>query len=268
MLAEFVNKIAQLSTCGLGAELLKDPADPRRAWIVQNGEREEISLRRPCVHPAFSTLAGFADGVANNGCAVAEVFVSPGAVRAELDGRERKDSATLPLAATDRFFRATRLATAPSHLTPRETWRLLVHDFQGCDVPANIIDALTNVKFQTNRQSGGAAGHGVDQMGASVNQAVENSSEIPKSFTLMVPVYNTEGLEDIKAKLTFSVEADFDHEKIIIGVYRDSLRTAINAAIRAVRNRVDDEIAKATTAFTIPVYAGGADLDDLLDVPK
>lgn len=258
MLADLITKIERLANQAAKGEIIGDPSNPRRGWLTQNGTKEEISLARPDVHSLHSTLPSFARIISEKGNNQTEIFVSPAKAVAELVGFERRDSATMPLNATERFKKAANLAMEPEYMVPRDLWRLLVHTFHDCNVPVGLVKALTTLKFSNQGTGGRSAGHGVDQMGASVNRAVDNAEEIPQRFGLKIPAFHGDGLDDIIADVEFSVEVDAEREQIRLGVYPDSLHAATMFAVRQVTNRIAEAInlPESDGNLIIPVYAG------------
>jgi hypothetical protein len=158
-----------------------------------------------------------------------ELFVSEAGVQiVPLDG-DRRSEVFVPFNISDRFVQLLRLDG--KGFTPREAVRFLRFALEIGDHA--VIDKLSKVSFSRKSDGTSTVDHGRESLGRSVEAAVAEASEIPKSFKYSLPVFTNPGFRHM-ASLEIGIYLDLDSELIRLIPSNDGLQMAKDAAVSSI----------------------------------
>jgi hypothetical protein len=250
MLAEFLQKIADLVTKAQHVDIFTIPGNPQEL-LVRHGEE---LLREQVPPPARAhQLAGFADLVeALKDKAIApapEVYVSAACVKALLDRENRRQTVAIQLAPSRRFQLCAGLENQPRGFSPKDAVKFLRMEMHGTSVDA-VAQALARIDFK--RTVGGVSdvAHGKESLGRSVEAAVQQADQVPQQFHAYIPVWTTKGFEDYSQAIDFGLHLDMEAGAIELRVLSDEIEKARNAALATVAKDLRDALPG------VPVFMG------------
>lgn len=250
MLSEFVDRLVTLGQGVQSAEFTVHQLLPRTLFVQHAGKLERIEAPTP---PRKHTLAGIRDLVEMlSETEVApgpEIFISPASIVAMLDGGERIQTATVPLAESVRFRLCQSLET-PREFSPRDLIKFLRLELHSSNLGALIL-SLSNLDFTRTSSGKTDVRHGRETLGRSVEAIVQQADNVPETFTVHVPIWSTPGCGVIKP-ITFGLYLNVDKQCVEVRALSDECANARNAAMADLRESLAKSVEHAAVFMGAP----------------
>lgn len=249
MLAEFVAKIATLAQEAKSVEFHTQPSLPGVVFVRHGDQllREDVPAARRA-----HTLASFADlvqALVDKAIGPApEVYVAAGSIVALLDRAKRTERVTVPLQDSARFRLACSLQK-PQSFQPKEAVKLLRYEFHDGGVEA-VAEALSHVDFERTSAGRSHVEHGKESLGRAVEAKVQQAENIPKTFSVEMPIWTTAGFDGYGPSIMFGLFLDLDDSRVELRVLSDEIERARNAALLNVAADLRDRLPG------VPVFLG------------
>lgn len=179
-----------------------------------------------------------------------EVYVAGGRVCALLDRNERRSMVTIDLQETKRFQLCAQLQAQPRQFQPKDAVKMLRLELHGGN-HEHVIQALSRIDFTRNSAGKSHVEHGRETLGRSVEAAVQQADNVPKSFTVGVPLWTTSGFTRYGVTVEFGVFLDLDTSTVELRVLSDEIERVRNLALTAVAKDISEAL-----GGKVPVFMG------------
>jgi hypothetical protein len=156
----------------------------------------------------------------------------------------------MPLQYTDRFETVRGLEARAERLSVLEASKLIRFELNGLGAE-KLLGALRKISFVRTGAGEASAEHGKESLGRSVERSVQQTDQIPETFTVKVPVFANQGMRDITVCVTCGIYLDTENECVQIRPLADEIASAMNAA----QNSLHDLL---VTALGTRVFRGSA----------
>jgi hypothetical protein len=249
MLAEFIDKIADLAKKSDSVSVGKVPELPGRVF-VRHGETlewiDEPPLRRHHAIRSFTDFVAYVQSTDN--AAAPQVFHSPSQVVCVMDQTDGRERATMQLNLSERFTAVANLK-ACQKVTPAMAINFLRFEAHGigCD---RLLGALRRVDFTRKGLGASTIEHGKETLGRSVEVAVQQAEDVPDVVDADVPVYTNDGLKMIRVPIRIGVYLDVANESVVLRPLADEIAMAVENAQWQLHKALVEALGE------IPVYAG------------
>lgn len=251
MLAEFLDKVFELTGRAQGIELAQHPDLPDVVFRRVGTNVTEHEVPPPRRH---HTLEGVQDIIRAVVRATEEgepeVYHDDTAVRVLLDREDRRDTLDMPLHVSERFRTLEALAKAPRAMSPAAAVKFLRFELQGTGIDA-VVAGLRRIDFTRSGSGASNVQHGRESLGRSVEAAVQQADQVPEEFVVETPLYTNPGLRQVTVRVRVGVYLDPGNESIEVRTLADEVAFARNAAQEALGGALRE-------AFDgdVPVYHG------------
>lgn len=209
MLKEFVEAISGLAVRATEPRMLKDAADPRRAYLVANGVCTPTAVEPPLLKSPVETFESLFDAIKTFGGEAASVWHNRHSVVAMLDNADRLEGVRLALRMSEQFKALTSL---PKAFDQRSLILFLKRNLAGA-VDDTLISIFRRLDFTKREEATGNVKHGDESLGRGVHAAVTGSAEIPEFLTATIIVYSN---PEIRFPVTVRLSIDIDVQRCVI----------------------------------------------------
>lgn len=223
MLKEFVDAIASLAVSAEQMQVLRDPYDPRKAYVRHGDELREIVVPPPLLGAEVETLDGLFDAIRAFGAEDnASIWHDQAGIVALLNNDDRLETVTLRLRYTEQFFALRQL---PKVFDQRSLILFLKRDLGGA-IDDGLLAVFRQLDFTKREEAGGAVKHGDESLGRSVHAAVTGRADIPEFINVSVPVLMNRDLVQ-SAGIRLSVDIDVQRCLIQLSPMPDEIERAL-----------------------------------------
>lgn len=209
MLKEFVEAISGLAVRATEPRILRDAADPRKAYVVANGQLQETTVQPPLLASPVETFESLFDAIKMFGGEQASVWHDRHCVVAMLDNADRLEEVRLALRVSEQF---KALASLPKAFDQRALILFLKRNLAGA-VDDTLISIFRKLDFQKREEGGATIKHGDESLGRGIHAAVTGSAEIPEFLTATIVVYSN---PEIRFSVTVRLSVDIDVQRCVI----------------------------------------------------
>lgn len=245
MLKEFVHAISGLAVQASEPKLLRDPADPRKAYVVHNGELKETSVQPPLLASVVETTEDLMSAIGIFGSdTAASIWHDRTHIVALLDNADRLEMVRLPLSYSQQF---KAIQALPKAFEQRALVLFLKRTMAGA-IDDGLIAIFRQLDFSQREDRGGTVKHGDESLGRAVHAAVANATAIPEFMTVTLMVYSN---PDLKYPVTIRLSVDVDVQRCSIELtpLPDEVENAILATQAFINEQLRNLADEGVTVF-------------------
>lgn len=250
MIREAIEKLEELYGEASGFRVLN--LDERRMLVARGDEIREIEQSPPLRSPGLSSVSSLV-AMAER-CERPAVYFSHTRAELVLDREDRRELAVLDFETTQRWAAVWGLRNGLS-FTPRDAVKFLRFDLHS--VAPALLAGLRKVDFKRASEGRSQVEHGRESLGRSVEAAVQNIEAIPEEVEVEVPMFLTDGLDDLVQRVWIGVYIDLDAERIELRTLSDEIPSACRRVSRQIESILRTELPEGT-----PLYSGDFDREE------
>lgn len=242
MLKEFVEAISGLAVHAAEAQILRNPFDPRKAFLLHHGAVNEMQVAPPLWNAFAETFADLFTVIEEFGSDNPSIWHDEDGVVALLNNSDRLERVQLKLQKSDQF-RALN-SVLPKAFDQRGLILFLKRNLAGA-VDDTVITAFRKLDFSKREEGSSVIRHGEESLGRGIHGKVTGESEIPEFLTVTVSVYtNPDAYFPVNIRL--SVDIDVQRSMIELSVLPDELTRASTATQGEINRRLIERDNDAT----------------------
>jgi len=244
MLKEFVEAISGLTVAASSPKLLRDPADPRKAYLVHDGELKETTVQPPLLQSSVETMADLMSAIETFGGDAASVWHDRHQILALLDNGDRLETVRMDLNYSEQF---KAILSLPKAFDQRSLILFLKRNLAGA-IDSTLVSIFRKLDFSKREEKAAAVKHGDESLGRSVHAVVTGSSEIPEFLTATLRVYSN---PDVKFPVTIRLSVDIDVQRCTIELtpLPDEIENAILATEAGIGEQLSNKAGEGVTVF-------------------
>ena len=114
------------------------------------------------------------------------------------------------------------------------------------DVPAEVLARYRSLRWSSGAQASAVQGHGKESLGREVYAALANADDVPESFVLSIPLYDSKGQRDTAA-IRCNVDIDTSRETLRIDPAPGAIQAAYDAHAQKNAERLRELVADQAT---------------------
>lgn len=247
MLKEFVEAIGAMAVKSKQPELIADPFNPRKAYLMIDGVAFEKDVTSPLLNSRLSTLDSLVAAIEEygDGSGDTSVWCSRERIEVVLSNSDRLERLKMPLALSDQMRAVMKL---PGQFDQRSLVLFLKRTLFGTIDPA-IIAPFRQLDFTKREQAGGSVNHGDESLGRGVHAAVAQAKGIPEFLPVNVRVFQNPDIV-FRTVIQLSVDIDVQRGMIELTPLPDEINNALVAAEEYIAETLSDRLGST------PVYRG------------
>jgi len=248
MLAEFLQKLTELTERAYKPVVVKEHGLRRRMLLAANGAVQSYDLPAP---DRAHKLVGLDDLIAAINdkaiCPAPEVYHYGACVDVLLDREERDQRVSMALRLSERFSILMQMRTAVG-LEPKAAIRFLRQSL-GDSAPVHVITALRQIDFTRTSAGKSHVEHGKESLGRSVEAAVQQADKVPEDFVVRVPVYTNPGAGAFLVEVRVMLYLDLEGQQVVLQTMPDELEKAHQVAQARLHEALVANCPKGTPVF-------------------
>lgn len=247
MLEQAINAIAELAVEANKPTVINPGGDPRSVLLVKkDGTIEEFDVPPPLRSEKLASLSELAEFVKKQMTNAAIVFAAMDGVTALYDVKDRRERASLALAASDQWKLLS--GAAGKSYGQREFYALLRVGFDGCLPDDRLLALVKSIKWQTSDSGASAVSNASHTMGRQLVAEVTGIDAVPDEVTLSVPVWD--GLT-LREPVRCAIDVNPDTRTFQISPFAGQISQAQTAALVWLK----EDLVSALPS-SVPVYLG------------
>jgi hypothetical protein len=252
MLKEFVQAIGEMAVKAKQPELIADPFNPRKAYLVHEGTFVEKNVASPLLNSRVDTLDSLVSAIESFGDE-SSAWCNRERIEVVLDDVDRLERLHYPLHPSDQMKAVCKL---PRQFDQRSLVLFLKRDLCGTIDPV-VIAPFRQLDFSKRESAGGTVKHGDESLGRSIQAAVAQATEIPEFLTLSVRVYSN---PDIVCRANIILSVDIDVQRGMIGLtpLPDEITNAFLSAEEFVADTLSEKVGDSLVFRGTPTMIGDA----------
>ena len=230
MLKEFVEAISCLAVQATEPRILRDPADPRKAYLVHNGQVQETTVEPRLLFAPVETFESLFDAIKTFGGEEASVWHDRNNVTAILNNADRLEGSRLALRKSDQY---QAISSLPKAFDQRSLVLFFKRNLAGA-VDNTLISIFRKLDFAKREEATGNIKHGDESLGRGVHAAVTGAAEIPEFVNATITVYSN---PEIRFPVTVRLSVDIDVQRCVIEL--TPLPDELERAVLATQEYID-----------------------------
>lgn len=252
MLAEFVNKIQQLTSQAEQARTFRPDCEPSHVYYLQHGQNvRKVEATQPLQHATLTSLKSFVQYAVDQ--THDSIWVGDNKIVSLLD--ENGETGTFYLKQSPQMELLKRLESSITFYKQKDLIQLLRRYFPS--VSANNIQPFRMVKFRSDQSGESTIDHGKASVGKSLKAELVGAVAIPEEIQVTLPVF-AGGEPDSDNSVVLCVEIDLEKEQFAIYPTAGAMASLYEEELSIIEREIAKKLFEITgkTTLEIPIYRG------------